>query len=125
MEGWGVESVGVGAQGGVGGWRPDQTEQFAANGNSHHPLITGGFLCIMLNFNHERWMIAACILGNLRLVLQECILWLNQRKAFGKSLTEQPVLRFKLGEMIAGLEALQGERLFLCKFCTNCKNVDR
>jgi alkylation response protein AidB-like acyl-CoA dehydrogenase/predicted heme/steroid binding protein len=69
--------------------------------------LNKGFQCIMLNFNHERWMIAACAMGSLRLVLGESFLWLNQRKAFGKTLLDQPVLRYKLGQMVANVEALQ------------------
>ena len=38
MESVGDQGGGVAWSGGVGGWRPDQTEQFASNGNSHHPL---------------------------------------------------------------------------------------
>lgn len=43
----------------------------------------------------------------MRLVVENCILWLNQRKAFSKGLTEQPVLRFELGQLVSALESLQ------------------
>jgi len=66
-----------------------------------------GFILIMLNFNHERWMIGANILGFMRLVVENCVLWLNQRMAFRKPLTEQPVLRFELGQAVSALESLQ------------------
>lgn len=52
-------------------------------------------------------MIGACIMGFARLVIRDCTLWLNQRQAFGKGLTEQPVLRYKVGQMVAAMESLQ------------------
>ena len=42
------------------------------------------------------------------MVLQECFLWANQRIVFGKKLVEQPVIRYKLAQMIGAVEALEG-----------------
>eukprot|EP00299_Pterocystis_sp_00344_P001476 c11314_g1_i1.p1 GENE.c11314_g1_i1~~c11314_g1_i1.p1 ORF type:complete len:524 (+),score=111.16 c11314_g1_i1:34-1572(+) len=66
-----------------------------------------GFGCIMANFNHERWVI--CVGGTRanRVVVEECFKWANQRKVFGKSLVEQPVIRNKLAKMVANVEACQ------------------
>ncbi|CAD7936884.1 unnamed protein product [Amoebophrya sp. A120] len=69
--------------------------------------LNKGFQCIMLNFNHERWMICANALGMQRVVVSDCLQWLTQRKAFGRPLSDQPVLRFKFGQMVAALESLQ------------------
>lgn len=66
-----------------------------------------GFRLIMHNFNHERWTIAAQIVGSTRQVISDCIMWCKQRKAFGKPLMSQPVIRQKLGMMIAGTEAVE------------------
>jgi len=55
-----------------------------------------GFLAIMANFNHERWMIICGSLGAFRRVLQDLWLWCMQREVFGKKLIKQPVIRFKL-----------------------------
>lgn len=63
-----------------------------------------GFLQTMYNFNHERWFICCFILAGARGVIQESILWANQRKAFGKSLLQQPVVRQMIGKMICQLE---------------------
>ncbi|KAJ3416853.1 hypothetical protein HDV05_008438 [Chytridiales sp. JEL 0842] len=66
-----------------------------------------GFQVIMANFNHERWsMIVGCVRGA-RLVTEECFKWACQRKVFGKPLIEQPVIRFKLGQMISDVECNQ------------------
>jgi len=67
-----------------------------------------GFRLMMANFNHERWGICVGCLGSMRMILQECFLWAKQREVFGKSLISQPVIRYKLGRIIAGLEALEG-----------------
>ncbi|KAJ3330348.1 hypothetical protein HDU76_005894 [Blyttiomyces sp. JEL0837] len=66
-----------------------------------------GFGVIMANFNHERWSMAVGATRAARLVTEECFKWANQRKVFGKPLIEQPVIRFKLGQMISDVEALQ------------------
>merc|ERR1719499_1069867 len=65
-----------------------------------------GFRVIMANFNHERWMIAVQTLGAIRLVIEECLRWANQRRVFGKNLLAQPVIRNKLGHMISEVESV-------------------
>ncbi|KAJ3073301.1 hypothetical protein HDU98_001851 [Podochytrium sp. JEL0797] len=67
----------------------------------------GGFAVIMANFNHERWAMVAGCCAAARQIIEECFKWASQRKVFGKPLIEQPVIRFKLGQMIAELESLQ------------------
>lgn len=65
-----------------------------------------GFKCIMANFNHERWMIVVALNGAVRRVIEDSIKWVNQRKAFGKTLINQPVLREKLAHMVMKFESL-------------------
>ncbi|KAI9099326.1 acyl-CoA dehydrogenase/oxidase [Phlyctochytrium arcticum] len=67
-----------------------------------------GFQVIMANFNHERWTMCVGATRASRLVTEECFKWANQRMVFGKRLIDQPVIRFKLAEMLAGVEAMQG-----------------
>lgn len=52
-----------------------------------------GFEIVMSNFNHERWMIVCCMSSSIRLMIEECFKWANQRETFGKKLIEQPVIR--------------------------------
>ena len=68
---------------------------------------------MMANFNHERWMICAWVQSGARAVLQECMLWANQREVFGKKLINQPVIRQKLGRMIGAIESLEGYLQFI------------
>lgn len=67
----------------------------------------GGFVCIMYNFNHERWMIICYLISGTRGVVEECFKWASQRKVFGKPLISQPVIRFKLAKMVAEVEMVQ------------------
>ena len=66
-----------------------------------------GFKMIMANFNHERWYL--CVVGSAfaRISVSECYKWAIQRKAFGKRLVDQPVIRYKLAEMSAIVECLE------------------
>jgi len=66
-----------------------------------------GFMCIMANFNHERWVIAAMVIRLARLMLEETFKWCTQRRVFGKPLVSQPVVRNKLADMTAALESVQ------------------
>ena len=54
--------------------------------------------CCRYNFNHERWMIVQNLLGLARAAFADAICWAKQRKVFGKSLVQQPVIRNKLGD---------------------------
>jgi len=67
-----------------------------------------GFKLIMANFNHERWLICAGVMGGIRVILKECFLWCMQREVFGKNLMSQPVIRNKLAKMIGSIESLEG-----------------
>jgi len=65
-----------------------------------------GFKYAMANFNKERWgMVGA---GNQlsRNMVRECFKWALQRKIFGKRLIDQPVIRFKLAQMVAEVESV-------------------
>jgi len=67
--------------------------------------LNNGFKQIMWNFNHERWLINCFTVGGTRCIIEDMILWINQRKAFGKSLIKQPVIRAKLADAISQFEA--------------------
>lgn len=54
-----------------------------------------GFIVIMSNFNHERFMMVCGSIRVQRTVVEECLKWCNQRIVFGKKLIEQPVIRQK------------------------------
>ncbi|CDS04548.1 hypothetical protein LRAMOSA07195 [Lichtheimia ramosa] len=64
-----------------------------------------GFLVILSNFNHERWVMLTGSSMGARLAVEECFKWAMQRKVFGKRLIDQPVIRAKLAKMIASVES--------------------
>ncbi|KAI9095171.1 acyl-CoA dehydrogenase/oxidase [Phlyctochytrium arcticum] len=65
-----------------------------------------GFQVIMFNFNHERWFIVAAVTRSMRLAVEECFKWAQQRIVFGKPLIEQAVIRAKLATMFSEVEAV-------------------
>ncbi|KAL3477447.1 acyl-CoA dehydrogenase/oxidase [Aspergillus californicus] len=66
-----------------------------------------GFIVIMSNFNHERFMMVCAVARACMTVTEECMKWCNQRIVFGKRLVEQPVMRQKLARMISLCESNQ------------------
>ncbi|KAK1995749.1 acyl-CoA dehydrogenase [Colletotrichum falcatum] len=66
-----------------------------------------GVHVILSNFNHERWTMVCATVRQCRTIVEECLLWANQRLVFGKTLIEQPVIRLKIAKMIALTEAHQ------------------
>ena len=65
-----------------------------------------GFYAIMNNFNYERYMMGAQMLGMAQRCFQECIEYSKDRKTFGKSLIEHQVIRHKLADMSAKIDAM-------------------
>ncbi|EPQ31659.1 uncharacterized protein PFL1_00992 [Pseudozyma flocculosa PF-1] len=66
-----------------------------------------GIYYILSNFNHERWVMCCSTIRAARAAAEQTLLWTNQRKAFGKPLHSQPVVRQKLAQMFAEVEAAQ------------------
>lgn len=58
-----------------------------------------GFVVIMSNFNHERYMMAAAVIRMSRVIVEECLKWCNQRVVFKKPLIEQPAIRQKYASL--------------------------
>ncbi|EIM91154.1 peroxisomal acyl-CoA-dehydrogenase [Stereum hirsutum FP-91666 SS1] len=67
----------------------------------------GGIFVILSNFNHERWVMCCASARSQRLIIEECLKWINQRKAFGKPLASQAVIRNKIANMVARAESIQ------------------
>ncbi|KAN0113423.1 Acyl-CoA dehydrogenase/oxidase, N-terminal and middle domain containing protein [Russula decolorans] len=67
----------------------------------------GGIFVIPSNFYHERWVMVCASARAQRMIVEECLKWVSQRKAFGKPLSSQAVVRAKLAAIIARAEAVQ------------------
>ena len=65
-----------------------------------------GFYAIMNNFNYERYMMGAQMLGMAKRCFEECIEYSQERKTFGKNLIEHQVIRHKLADMSAKIDAM-------------------
>jgi len=64
-----------------------------------------GFKAIMHNFNSERLMMAAMACSYGEACTREALDWARERKTFGASLSERQVIRHKLVDMAARVEA--------------------
>eukprot|EP00440_Ansanella_granifera_P062687 gb/GFBE01067973.1/.p1 GENE.gb/GFBE01067973.1/~~gb/GFBE01067973.1/.p1 ORF type:complete len:463 (+),score=141.64 gb/GFBE01067973.1/:1-1389(+) len=69
--------------------------------------LNGGFMQVMYNFNHERWMFTAQASRAARVCLEESLKFARKRRTFGKFLIEHQVIQHKIGEMGRQCEALQ------------------
>jgi len=58
-----------------------------------------GFKAIMMNFNHERFVIAVQALRMARLCIQDAVTFARARKTFGTRLIDHQVIRHKIAEM--------------------------
>ncbi len=64
-----------------------------------------GFISIMHNFNPERVSLSATSLGIAKLCLEEAISWAQDRETFGQKLIQHQVIRHKIAEMSARIDA--------------------
>jgi alkylation response protein AidB-like acyl-CoA dehydrogenase len=65
-----------------------------------------GFMMLVLNFNHERFVIAAQSSRYARLSYELAIKYALSRETFGKKLVYHQLIRFKLAEMARQIESL-------------------
>jgi alkylation response protein AidB-like acyl-CoA dehydrogenase len=68
--------------------------------------VGNGFMQTMANFNFERWGMIVSGNRHSRMVVEESMKWALSRKVFGKALMQQPVIRYKIAEMVAAVETL-------------------
>jgi acyl-CoA dehydrogenase len=73
-----------------------------------------GFLAIMNNFNLERLALIAGALGMSKLCLDESIAWAQERHTFGKPLIKHQVIRHKIADMSAKIDATEAYMNQIC-----------
>lgn len=73
-----------------------------------------GFLSIVQNFNNERLTLAATALGMMEAALEDSIAWAQQRETFGKPLIKHQVIRHKIADMSAKIDALRSHLWIIC-----------
>ena len=64
-----------------------------------------GFRAIMQNFNAERFSMAASAVGFAWVCYQEALAWARDRRTFGQRLADHQVVRHRLVDMLASIEA--------------------
>ena len=67
--------------------------------------LNEGFKAIVLNFNHERFVLAAMANRFARICLRDAIEFGRVRKTFGKRLVDHQVIRHKIADMVRHVES--------------------
>lgn len=80
--------------------------------------IGTGFLAIMQNFNMERLVAIAAMLGMMKTCLEDSIEWARTRQTFGQPLIRHQVIRHKIAEMSARIDAVEA---YLNQICWSCQ----
>lgn len=73
-----------------------------------------GFMCIMYNFNHERFGLAVQATRFARVCYEEAFRYAMKRKTFGKRLIDHQAIRTKLAHMARQIEATQYTLEVMC-----------
>lgn len=94
----------------MGWWCSDTAVLYFDNCRVPHAQLMGeenrGFIAIMDNFNYERYMMAAQMLGMAQRCFDDCIAYAQDRSTFGKPLIHHQVIRHKLADMSAKIDAM-------------------
>jgi acyl-CoA dehydrogenase len=92
------------------GWWASDTAQLHFDG-CRVPAVNllgpegAGFRAIMQNFNSERFSMASGAIGYAWVCYQEALAWARERRTFGQRLADHQVVRHRLVDMLAGIEA--------------------
>lgn len=73
-----------------------------------------GFIQIMNNFNYERLGLSAWALGMMKVCLEDSIEWAQQRETFGKPMIKHQVIRHKIADMSAKIDAVEAYLRNIC-----------
>ena len=80
-----------------------------------------GFLAIVNNFNNERLGMAAQCVGMMKAALEDSIAWAQERETFGKPLIKHQVIRHKIADMSAKIDAVES---YIAMICWNIEQGD-
>lgn len=73
-----------------------------------------GFISIMHNFNYERLSLTAWALGMMKVCLEDSIDWAQERMTFGQPLIRHQVIRHKIADMSAKIDAVESYLYMIC-----------
>jgi len=80
-----------------------------------------GFIQIMHNFNYERLGLTAWALGMMKVCLEDSIEWAQEGETFGRRLIDHQVIRHKIADMSAKIDAVES---YLWVICAQIENGD-
>lgn len=102
----------------MGWWCSDQASLFLDDVKVPASHMMGpentGFLAIMENFNFERVGLIAGMLGMMKACLEDSISWAQQRETFGKPMIRHQVIRHKIADMSARIDAVEATLNHIC-----------
>lgn len=102
----------------MGWWCSDQATLFLDDVKVPATHMMGpenaGFLAIMENFNFERVGLIAGMLGMMKACLEDSIAWAQERVTFGKPMIRHQVIRHKIADMSARIDALEATLNHIC-----------
>ncbi|UWQ92238.1 acyl-CoA dehydrogenase family protein [Rhodobacteraceae bacterium M382] len=102
----------------MGWWCSDQATLFFDDMRVPATNMMGaensGFLAIMENFNLERVGLIAGMLGMMKTCLEDSIAWAQERETFGKPLIRHQVIRHKIAEISARIDAVEAWLNMIC-----------
>lgn len=102
----------------MGWWCSDQATLFFEDVRLPADHMMGpenhGFLAIMENFNLERIGLIAGMLGMMKTCLEDAIVWAQERQTFGKPLIRHQVIRHKIADISARIDAVEAYLNQIC-----------
>lgn len=102
----------------MGWWASDQATLYFDDCRVPATNLMGqedyGFVSIMNNFNNERLVLIAGCLGMMKAALEDSIAWAQQRETFGKPLIKHQVIRHKIADMSAKIDAVESYMTMIC-----------
>ncbi|MEC9311330.1 MAG: acyl-CoA dehydrogenase family protein, partial [Pseudomonadota bacterium] len=102
----------------MGWWCSDQATLFLDDVRLPADRMMGpenhGFLAVMENFNLERVGLIAGMLGMMKTCLEDSIAWAQERQTFGKPLIRHQVIRHKIADISARIDAVEATLNMIC-----------
>ena len=118
------------------GWKASDTAEIAFD-NVEVPIenLLGeeskGFYYIMQRFELERLTLALGAISSSELMLQYTLQYMNERKAFGKTINKFQVLRHRIAQLSAELESIKTYTYLICnmhnekKYCVKEASISK
>ena len=102
----------------MGWWASNQASLYFDNCRVPAENMMGqedmGFIAIMENFNYERLALIAIALGMMKACYEDSVAWAQERVTFGKPLIKHQVIRHKIADISARIDAVESYMNIIC-----------